>query len=202
MPSMPNKVFNTHSRPSTNPKASYTHLKPSTTNQSPSHPYQALHIHPCPPYYSLALYTHPRSSTQVPGSPHPAQNLIPIPDLPYHHRPSRPPPHPSPPISFQQNVLRAHLAAAYMKSSLDPDPPNIDPETCGWHSPDGYNFFLPVVTPEGTVMAPPALIKQVKCGCKAQTPCSTNRCSCKQNSLSCTFLCNCGENCNNQPAVD
>ena len=107
-------------------------------------------------------------------------------------------------ISFQQNVLRAHLAAAYMKSSLDPDPPNIDPETCGWHSPDGYNFFLPVVTPEGTVMAPPALIKQVKCGCKAQTPCSTNRCSCKQNSLSCTFLCNYhnGENCNNQPAVN
>ena len=98
MPSMPNKVFNTHSRPSTNPKASYTHLKPSTTNQSPSHPYQALHTHPCPPHYSLALYTHPRSSTQVPGSPHPAQNLIPIPDLPYHHRPSRPPPHPSPPI--------------------------------------------------------------------------------------------------------
>ena len=84
--------------------------------------------------------------------------------------------------AFHQNVLRAHLAAAYMKSSLDPDPPYIDPEQYGWYSPEGHNFILPVVTPEETVMAPPALLKLVKCGCKAQFPCSTNICSCKKNS--------------------
>ena len=103
-----------------------------------------------------------------------------------------------------ENVLRAHLAAAIMKSSLDSDPPNLNPEQYGWHTPEGFDFLLPVVTPEGTDMAPPALIKLVKCGCKSQSPCSNNKCSCKQNSLRCTFLCIChnGDNCNNKPAVD
>ena len=107
-------------------------------------------------------------------------------------------------VSFNQNILRAHLAAAIMKSSLRPDPPNLNPEQYGWHCPDGFELLLPVVTPEGTVMAPPALIKLVKCGCKSQSPCFSNRCTCKQNSLRCTFLCIChnGENCNNKPAVD
>ena len=56
-------------------KASYTHLRPSTTNKSPSHLYQVLNTHPFHPHYSLALYAHPRSSTQVPGSPHPSQTF-------------------------------------------------------------------------------------------------------------------------------
>ena len=106
--------------------------------------------------------------------------------------------------SFKENVLRAHLAAAIMKRSLDSDPPNLNPEQYWWYTPEGFDFLLPVVTPEGTDMAPPALIKLVKCGCKSQSPCSNNKCSCKQNSLRCTFLCIChnGDNCNNKPAVD
>ena len=106
--------------------------------------------------------------------------------------------------AFAQNILRAHHAAAIMKSSLNQDPPMLDPKKFGWQSPDGHDFLLPVVTPEGTEMAPPALIKLVKCGCKTQSPCSNNICSCRKNSLCCTFLCNChsGEHCNNKPAVD
>lgn len=107
-------------------------------------------------------------------------------------------------ISFEQNILRAHLAAAVMKSSLDQDPPKLNPEQYGWQKPEGFDFLLPLVAPEGTTMAPPALMKLIKCGCKSQSPCSSNRCSCKQNSVRCTFLCAChsSDNCNNKPALD
>ena len=43
-------------------------------------------------------------------------------------------------VSFNQNILRAHLAAAIMKSSLRPDTPNLNPEQYGWHCPDGFEF--------------------------------------------------------------
>ena len=47
-------------------------------------------------------------------------------------------------VALHQNVLNTHLAAAYVKSSLDPDPPEIDPEQYGWYSPEAdfmISFF-------------------------------------------------------------
>ena len=104
------------------PKAPYTHLMPSTPNQSPSHPYQALHTIPWPSHNSLALYTHPRASILVPGSFHQLQNLLPIPDLPYHPRPSiSVPGPPSTSILIQSHpsdALHTHQSLQYPSQAL------------------------------------------------------------------------------------
>ena len=105
--------------------------------------------------------------------------------------------------AFNQNVLRAHLAASIMKGSLNPDPPPLSPKDYGWYTPTGHDMLLPQVTPEGTIMAPSALIKLIKCGCKTTEPCSTKQCSCKKHSLKCTFLCHCraSGSCKNMPII-
>ena len=105
--------------------------------------------------------------------------------------------------AFQQNVLRAHLAAAIMKGSLNPDPPPLSPNDYGWYTPTGHDMLLPQVTPEGTIMASSALIKLIICGCKNTEPCSTKHCSCNKHSLKCTFLCHCraSDNCKNMPII-
>ena len=104
-------------------------------------------------------------------------------------------------IAFRENVKRAHLAAATMKFSHNPDPPPLTSTDYGWYKPDGFDILLPIITPEGTKMAPEALIKLIKCGCKSAEPCSTNHCTCRKTNLKCTFLCfchGCGE-CRNAP---
>ena len=47
--------------------------------------------------------------------------------------------------------------------------------------PEGSDSFPSVVTPKGTVMVPPAFITIIKCSCKAEVLCTTNRSTCRQN---------------------
>ena len=102
-------------------------------------------------------------------------------------------------VSFRQNVLRAHLAAATMTGSLNPDPPQLITTEFGWYLPEGFDILLPRVTPEGTKMAPDVLIKVIECQCKTYTPCRTKQCICRKHTLKCTFLCKCRSTdiCNN-----
>ena len=103
--------------------------------------------------------------------------------------------------TFNENVKRAHLAAAVMKHSLQPDPPPLVTTDCGWYKSEGFEVILPVSIPEGTAMAPEALIKLIKCGCKSADPCSKNHCTCRKTGLKCTFLCLChaSDDCRNAP---
>ena len=91
-------------------------------------------------------------------------------------------------VLFRQNVLRAHLAAATMKVCLNPDPPQLITTEFGWYLPEGFDILLPRVTPEGTKMAPDALIKVIKCQCKTDTPCRTKQYTYRKHTLKCTFL--------------
>ena len=59
-------------------------------------------------------------------------------------------------VAFYENVLRAHLAAAIMKGSINPDPSALSPTEHGWYTlPSSENIF-PRVTPDDTAMAPDA----------------------------------------------
>ena len=93
--------------------------------------------------------------------------------------------------AFYQNVLHVHFAAAVMKGSLQPDPPSLSPLDHGWYTMPDCEMLLPRVTADDTVMAPDALLKLVKCGCKSAEPCATKQCRCQKNHLKCTFLCHC-----------
>ena len=41
-------------------------------------------------------------------------------------------------VAFYENVLRAHLAAALMKGSINPDPPALSPTKHGWYTLPTY----------------------------------------------------------------
>ena len=60
-------------------------------------------------------------------------------------------------MAFYENVVRAHLAAALMKGSINPDPPALSPTKHIWYTLPGSENIFPRVTPDGTDMAPDAL---------------------------------------------
>ena len=69
--------------------------------------------------------------------------------------------------AFRENVLRAHYAAAIMKSSLNPDPPTLSPTKHGWYLAEDFHILLPKMMPSDTSIAPNALIKLIKYSCSS-----------------------------------
>ena len=74
------------------------------------------------------------------------------------------------------NILRAHIQIAVWRNSLKPDPPALDPQDYGWYLDDGS--LSPVMLPPHTTQAPETLLKVIKCSCKGDRPCNTQRCRC------------------------
>ena len=93
--------------------------------------------------------------------------------------------------AFHMNALRAHLQVAVWLTALEPDPPNLRPEDHGWSRRTGSDAIRPTVVPEDTTLAPPELLRLVKCACDSLTPCLTRRCTCSQHGVPCTLFCIC-----------
>ena len=84
-----------------------------------------------------------------------------------------------PPTSevFEQNVARTHLQVAIWLHAFDPNRPVLDPTSYGW-SQEGSTALSPTTVPPDTSLAPTGLLKLIKCSCRSEMPCSTNKCSC------------------------
>ena len=94
--------------------------------------------------------------------------------------------------SFKQNVLRSHFQLAIWYGTLKQDPPDMNPLDFGWMNRDNSSRLVPVMVPPGTIMAPPALLKLTKCGCKSKDKaCKAGKCSCVNAIMACTLFCAC-----------
>ena len=60
--------------------------------------------------------------------------------------------------------------------------------------------MVPTTVPENIALAPPYVLKLIKCSCVSDTPCKLIRCGCHRARLPCTIFCCCqGEdNCFNE----
>ena len=101
--------------------------------------------------------------------------------------------------AFRENVLRAHIQIAVWRSALMPDPPSFDPSDYGWTREEATKTLTPRTLPQDVALAPPEVLKLLRCGCSTNEPCSSHRCCCNNGHLPCTFFCAChGEsNCRN-----
>ena len=93
--------------------------------------------------------------------------------------------------AFEQNVARAHLQVAIWLQALDPNPPVLDPTSYGWSQKEGSTALSSTTVPADTSLAPTELLKLIKCSCRSEMPCSTNKCSCNSSDMACTPFCSC-----------
>ena len=98
-----------------------------------------------------------------------------------------------------QNTLRAHIQVCEWYSTMEVDPPNLDPIEYGFE-PDHINKTLvPSPLPYGVKAVPDYLMKLIKCSCQSDEACKSNRCGCSSKNMSCTMFCACegAEGCHN-----
>jgi hypothetical protein len=98
---------------------------------------------------------------------------------------------PSTNSAFEENLKRAHLQTCIWKHSMESDPPDLDPLLHGFYKDENSRCLLPTTMPENIPVAPPEILKLVKCSCESVLPCNSNRCSCRSASLPCTMFCSC-----------
>ena len=101
--------------------------------------------------------------------------------------------------SFKQNMLRAHLQTAIWLNAFHLNPPSLQPTDYGWTKQE--NGLIPTTIGQDIEMAPRELLQLIKCSCKRELPCRTNRCSCRSSSMSCTILCFCKGTFENTPSL-
>ena len=101
--------------------------------------------------------------------------------------------------AFRENVLRAHVQISVWRSAMLPEPPSFDPTDYGWTREENTKTLTPRTLPTDVAVAPPEVLKLLRCGCSTNEPCSSHRCGCYKGRLPCTFFCAClGElNCRN-----
>ena len=94
--------------------------------------------------------------------------------------------------AFNENVARSHLQVSFWRNTLQPDPPAIDPTAFGWSLEEAYTTLIPTTLPSDTPLAPDdELLKLVRCSCRSETPCETQRCGCSSASLAYSVFCAC-----------
>ena len=77
--------------------------------------------------------------------------------------------------AFKQHVHHAHFQAAIWRSSLDPDPPALNPVEYGWSLNGSTQDLESVPLPYDVSPAPMDVLKLIKCVCASKRPCSTAR---------------------------
>ena len=90
-----------------------------------------------------------------------------------------------------QNILRSHIQLCEWYSTMEVDPPNLDPLEHAFE-PDHINKTLvPSPMPYGVKAVPDYLMKLLKCGCQSEEACKSNRCGCSSKNMPCTMFCAC-----------
>ena len=90
--------------------------------------------------------------------------------------------------AFMENVRRCHLQVTVWESALCDSPQQMDPCQYGWEV-DPHGVPIPCTVPAGTCLAPPSIMKFIRCNCKT-SGCQTAGCSCSR--IGCTIFCPCG----------
>ena len=93
--------------------------------------------------------------------------------------------------AFLENVLRAYLQVAIWLHALDMHPPTLEPTDYGWTKEGNSNILTPTTVSSGVAMVPDELLKLIRCSCRSELPCNTNKCTCKRSSMPCTVFCGC-----------
>ena len=93
--------------------------------------------------------------------------------------------------AFSELVSRAHYQTLLLKSAVQADPPDMDPELYGWSFDKSSQTFIPVTLPSGVPTVPEEILHLIKCGCSSSLPCSTMRCTCASAKLACSMFCTC-----------
>ena len=93
--------------------------------------------------------------------------------------------------AFQENVKRAVLQSMIWYSTMNSDPPDVDPTLFGWAKDMSNKILVAVTLPDNVSPAPEAILKLMKCGCSTTSPCNTKRCSCSSANVACAIMCKC-----------
>ena len=109
-----------------------------------------------------------------------------------------------PPTSeaFREHVKRAHLIAAQIPASDEPNPPNLSPVEHGWTYDELSDCFDSVTLPSGVEPAPVKVLQLIRCGCSSDKPCKSARCSCYSAHVKCSVFSVCYGFCNNSNVED
>jgi hypothetical protein len=62
-----------------------------------------------------------------------------------------------------------------------------------WMQEEGSTSLAPKTFGEDIMLAPPDILKLMKCSCFSQDPCRTRRCGCTRANIPCTVFCACEE---------
>ena len=73
-------------------------------------------------------------------------------------------------------------------SSLEADPPVLNPAHYGWSISTHTSKLEPVALPANVLPVPESVLKMIKCGCSSSQPCATARCSCSTAHISCSIF--------------
>ena len=93
--------------------------------------------------------------------------------------------------AFQENVKRAHFQAVQWYAAPYSSAEQLDPAQFGWIRDEKCKSLIPVGIPPKVPTAPQQVLEMIKCSCRSDQPCATNRCSCSVAKLACTMICNC-----------
>ena len=93
--------------------------------------------------------------------------------------------------SFIENIKRAHLQALLWRNLDKGLSSEFNPVEYGWERDTTNKSLCPINLPEGAKLVPDYILEMIKCGCKSENPCLSNKCGCKMHGLSCTMFCAC-----------
>jgi hypothetical protein len=90
-----------------------------------------------------------------------------------------------------ENVKRAHYQANVWRSLETQDPPELHPELYGWVRDTTSKSLQLITLPTGIKLTLHSIMRLIRCGCKNDTPYSTQVCGCMRHDLGCSVLCAC-----------
>ncbi|CAG9769182.1 unnamed protein product [Ceutorhynchus assimilis] len=101
--------------------------------------------------------------------------------------------------AFDLHIKRCHLQACIWNAAASPFPPSLNPTDYGFAKNEATHSLVPIQLPSNKGLAPPELLKSLRCSCSSEMPCSTSRCSCAHVGLPCKEFCECegGQLCGN-----
>lgn len=93
--------------------------------------------------------------------------------------------------AFTENVKRVHLQTYIWKRALKLNPPTMEPTNYRWIKEESTKSLLPTTLPAHVHLAPPDILKLIRCSCASESQCKSSGCGCNNAKLACTIFCSC-----------
>ena len=96
--------------------------------------------------------------------------------------------------ALELHIKRCHLQACTWNAAASLFPPPLNPTDYGWAKNEATHSLVPIQLPSNKGLAPPELLKSLRCSCSSKKPCN-----CAHLGLSCKEFCACesGQLCGN-----